>query len=129
MFGGISFCFWDLVLFNTWMTFVELLCRLVLIFFFKKISDQKICLIPPPPRRKHMNALWQSCLQEAKIFCYPLGLKLCICSSMWWMFSMPPMMTDVRLYQGHSFTVFWVQETHGVHMLVQSRSIVFFIVR
>lgn len=72
-----------------------------------------------------MNVLWQAFFQGVKIFWYPLGLELWICSSMWCMFSMPPMMTDVRLYQGHSFTVFCVQRTRGVHMLVQSGSIVF----
>lgn len=76
-------------------------------------------------RENPMNVLWQAFLQEAKIFWYPLGLDLWICSSMWCMFSMPPMMTDVRLYQGHIFTAFCVRRTRGVHMLVQSRSIVF----
>lgn len=34
-------------------------------------------------RGNHMNALWQASLQDVKIFYYPLGLELWICSSMW----------------------------------------------
>lgn len=75
MFGGISFCFWDLVLFNTWMTFVELLCRLVLIFFFKKISDQKICLIPPPPQKKAHECTLAIMSARSKDFLLSFGIK------------------------------------------------------
>lgn len=82
----------------------SLLCRFTLIFFLvNKIIDQKSCLLFFS-RGNHMNVLLQAFLQEVKIFSYPLGLEIWICSSMWWMFTTPPMMTDV--YQGHSFTVF-----------------------